>query len=291
MVCNYDGLAALEVCCLTEDLRVHPNKLVWTKRERLSKAEVNAGIYRAQIPGGSTEEIKLGVNLSKKSDVLNLLSSKQELGVDPFGKGYGHVDKKSRKKLDLTRIRLCFSVSVRGDDGTWVGLQPVYTKVISHSMVRSELKIRDISDITSSSAGGEKKILICDKLDPAGLQLVFSDEWTGWTAFGEFSPADVHNKVCVVFRTPPYPQLREVTTVKMGMNMVDGSASSSPIHFTYYPHKEETGSKTEHQASWTHIEPTIQHQDYKMDQTSNHLRTITQIPSSRSTYTYQDTMH
>ena len=28
MVCNYDGLAALEVCCLTEDLRVHPNKLV-----------------------------------------------------------------------------------------------------------------------------------------------------------------------------------------------------------------------------------------------------------------------
>ena len=28
MVCNYDGLSALEVCCLTEDLRVHPNKLV-----------------------------------------------------------------------------------------------------------------------------------------------------------------------------------------------------------------------------------------------------------------------
>ena len=28
MVCNYDGLAALEVCCLTEDLKVHPNKLV-----------------------------------------------------------------------------------------------------------------------------------------------------------------------------------------------------------------------------------------------------------------------
>ena len=27
-LCNHDGLAALEVCCLTEDLRVHPNKLV-----------------------------------------------------------------------------------------------------------------------------------------------------------------------------------------------------------------------------------------------------------------------
>ena len=28
MVCDHDGLAALEVCCLTEDLKVHPNKLV-----------------------------------------------------------------------------------------------------------------------------------------------------------------------------------------------------------------------------------------------------------------------
>ena len=28
MVCNHDGPAFLEVCCLTEDLKVHPNKLV-----------------------------------------------------------------------------------------------------------------------------------------------------------------------------------------------------------------------------------------------------------------------
>ena len=27
-ICNYEGLARLEVCCLTEDLKVHPNKLV-----------------------------------------------------------------------------------------------------------------------------------------------------------------------------------------------------------------------------------------------------------------------
>jgi hypothetical protein len=166
MVCNYDGLAALEVCCLTEDLRVHPNKLVrktvilqfvfililhlqvWRKAGRSSKEEVNAWIYRAEIRGGSADKIKLGVNLSKKSDVFNLLSSKQELGVDPFSKGYGHAAEKSRKKLDLTRIRLCFSVSIRENDGTWVGLPPVYTQMISHKMIRSELKIRAISDIT-----------------------------------------------------------------------------------------------------------------------------------------------
>ena len=259
-----------------------------------SKEEVNAGIYSAEIRGGSTEEIKLGVNLSKKSDVFNLLSSKQELGVEPFSKGYGHAAEKSRKKLDLTRIRLCFSVSIRENDGTWVGLPPVYTQMISHNMIRSELKIRTISDITSSSAGGEKKILICDKLDPTGLQLVFNDELSGWTAFGEFSPADVHNKVCVVFTTPTYPQLSEVTTVKMEMNKADGSAASSPIHFTYYPHRGGPGIHAKHQVPTTHIEPTMQHQDipeYKMGQTSNPPRTIAPSSSSRSTYTYQDILH
>ena len=28
MVCNHEGPALLEICCLTEDLRVHPNNLV-----------------------------------------------------------------------------------------------------------------------------------------------------------------------------------------------------------------------------------------------------------------------
>jgi hypothetical protein len=126
-------------------------------------------------------------------------------------------------------------------------------------MIRSELKIRDISDITSSSAGGEKKILIFDKLDPTGLQLVFNDELSGWTAFGEFSPADVHNKVCVVFITPPYPQLREVTTVKMEMNKADGSASSSPIHFTYYPHRGGAVIRAKHQdIDRTHLEAQME---------------------------------
>jgi hypothetical protein len=42
---------------------------VWRKAGRSSQEEVNAGIYRAEIRGGSAEEVKLGVNLSKKSDV------------------------------------------------------------------------------------------------------------------------------------------------------------------------------------------------------------------------------
>ena len=115
-------------------------------------------------------------------------------------------------------------------------------------MNKSELQIRDISDATYSSAGGEKKILICDKLDPAGLQLVFHDEQSGWSELGQFSPSDVHHKSCVVFRTPAYPGMEQETTVKMEMRMEDGESVSNSIDFTYYPKKKIISVKREHPA-------------------------------------------
>ena len=98
------------------------------------------------------------MNLSKKRDVLNLLNLKQNLGVDPYNKGYSHMNEKKEKNLDLTRVRLCFSVSIKlpGDE-TLKYLPPVYTQIINHNMNKSELQIREISDATSSSAGEEKK--------------------------------------------------------------------------------------------------------------------------------------
>ena len=148
------------------------------------------------------------MNLSKKSDVLNLLTSKQELGVDPFCLGFNHAGGKARKQLDLTKVRLCFSVSIyKHGSENLQPLAPVYSKVIYHNMNRAELKIREISDATSSSTGGEKKILICDKLDTSDLQLVFDDEHSGWSGNGVFGHGDVHHRCCLVFRTPPYPGL------------------------------------------------------------------------------------
>ena len=282
LVCNHDGLAAVEVCCLTEDLRVHPNKLVWRQGGRGSTVEeVNAGIYKAEIRGNTEEEIKVGVTLSRKNDVLNLLSDKQELGVDPYGQGYSHVEDKARKEVDLTCVRLCYTVTVQQGDGSWLGLPPVHTQVIQHNMVRSELRIRDISDTSSSSAGGEKKILICDKLDPTGLQLVFHDELSGWTGFGEFSPGDVHNKSCAVFTTPAYPLLGQVTTVMMEMNKVDGSAASSPVLFTYHPQKDGHLNTAKHPKCRRHSEP-------KSGQRSNFPSSRIPALGSLSTYTYQD---
>jgi len=294
MLCNYEGVAQLEVCCLTEDMRVHPNKLSWRKSERSSSTEVNAGIYRAKIRGNVEEEIKLGINLSKKSDVLQFLLSKQELGVDPFCMGYSHADEKQRKDLDLNRVRLCFMVSIKRN-GNVVRLPPAYTQMISHNMIRTELRIRDISDVTSSAAGGEKKILVCDKLEPTGLQIVFHDEMSGWTDFGEFNPSDVHNKSSVVFTTPVYPNLSEVTVVRMEMNKVDGSASSNPINFTYYPAsghntlaKTETLMPVSRKRPHVEIKPTSpQPQSQQQEPCEN----FEELSLKRSTYTYENFHH
>jgi len=242
MVCNHEGPALLEICCLTEDLRVHPNNLVWRKEKRKNRLEASAGIYRAEITGNRTEEIRVGVNLSKKHDILNLLSVKQELGVDPFNKGYSHAEEGSIRQLDLTRVRLGFKVSIRGyqsENEPWQPLPPVYSQVICHNtnMVGPVLRIRDISDTSSSSLGGEKKIVLFDKVDPTGLEVVLYDQQSGWTGLGEFSPADVHHKSSMVFRTPAYPGIDQVTTVSLQLRKGGGAvAPSNYIQFTYYPH-------------------------------------------------------
>ena len=78
---------------------------MWKNARGYSEELVQAGVYRTEIRGNRDEEIVLGVNLSKKSDVLNLISAKQELGVDPLGQGFTHAQEEARIKLDLTQIR------------------------------------------------------------------------------------------------------------------------------------------------------------------------------------------
>jgi len=296
-LCNHDGLAALEVCCLTEDLRVHPNKLVWKNRRGHSTDAVRAGIYRATIQGNIEEEIKVGLFLSKKKDVLSLLSDKQDQGIDPFNKGYMHMEGQARKKLNLACIRLCYRVSIQQHDGTWQSLPPVVTQVVHHNMDRAELIIRDISDTQSAAAGGEKKILICDKFDTTGIQIVFHDEHSGWHGFGEFGPADIHHKSCIVFTTPAYPLLTQVTTVKMNISKIDGSAVSNTLLFNYFP-SIEGGHRNicKHRGPGINTDRREQYYPYRMRRKSSAVPEVNQVKREENkcqninwtNYTYQD---
>jgi len=297
-LCNHEGLAALEVCCLTEDLRVHPNKLVWKDRRGHSTDAMRAGIYRATIQGNMEEEIKVGLFLSKKKDVLSLLNDKQEQGIDPFNKGYSHMEGQARKRLNLACIRLCYRVSIQQNDGTWHSLPPVVTQVVHHNMDRAELIIRDISDTQSAAAGGERKILVCDKFDTTGIQIVFHDEKSGWTGFGEFGPADIHHKSCVVFTTPAYHSLTQLTTVKMNISKIDGSAVSNTILFTYYPSLEggHTRNILKHRGQGINTDRRDQYYPYRMRRKSLSVAEVNQVKRAErkcanvqwTNYTYQD---
>merc|ERR1711915_404205 len=116
------------------------------------------------------------------------IQQKQELNIDPFKRGFLHAE--AYKSINLNKLRLCFSVTIRNETGELINLPSVYTRLIEHSPNKTELRIREISDSSSSSAGGEKKVVICDRLDavefkscfmirrPTGLVLEISDQKT-----------------------------------------------------------------------------------------------------------------
>ena len=266
---------------------------MWKDRARHSDDAVRAGIYRTSITGMVEEDIKVGLFLSKKKDVLSLLSDKQEQGIDPFNKGYSHMEGQNIKQLNLACIRLCYRVSIRQSDGTWQSLLPVATQIVHHNMDRAELIIREISDNQSVAAGGEKKILVCDKFDTTGIQIVFHDEKSGWTGFGEFGPADIHHKSCVVFTTPAYHSLNQLTTVKMLISKLDGSAVSNTMLFSYYPSRVEG-----HRHTWPKLDADQRDQDCPR-RIRRKSSTVTQVNHAKeveskcsntnwTNYTYQD---
>ena len=160
--------------------------------------------------------------------------------------------------------------------------------MIYHNVNKAEVKIRDISDATSAFSGGEKKIIVCDKLDAADLQLVFYDEHSGWSGLGVFGPGDVHHRCCVVFRTPSYPSHGLGTTVKLMLRKCDRSFSSQPIDFMYYPDREFEGEHRKHPEK-SYMKKTPRHTQNLTESTlSNPSTTQPSATISFPTYTYQD---
>jgi len=290
ILCNHTGPAILQVCAVTDDLHVHPNKLV--SRNARHKVECTeytmAGLYRSEIMGNTVETIKLGVNMSRKSDVQKLIQQKQDMNIDPFNRGFSHADINTYKSINLNKLRLCFSVTIQNEMGELTNLPSVYTRLIEHSPNKSELRIREISDSSSSSAGGEKKVVICDRLDAVGIQIVFYDKETNWTGFGDFRPEDIHHKSCIVFRTPAYVQLLNPTTVVMKLRKIDGSGSSEDIDFTYYPSDQvERSSSMRYQL--VHREQRERRDSWNQSNIhANQASAGRWTPSL--TYTYQDQM-
>lgn len=95
--------------------------------------------------------------------------------------------------------------------------------------------------------GDEEVFLLCEKVNKKEIKVRFFEaDGEGkplWEAFANFSEADVHHQVAIVFRTPPYRDVDvdEFVQVYLQLYRPKDGEYSEPRPFTYYPKEHEKG--------------------------------------------------
>ncbi|CAG2102607.1 unnamed protein product [Medioppia subpectinata] len=71
-----------------------------------------------------------------------------------------------------------------------------------------ELKIVRMDKYSGPATGDEEVFLLCEKVNKKEIKIRFfetdNDGHQLWESFANFTEADVHHQVAIVFRTPPY---------------------------------------------------------------------------------------
>ena len=99
------------VSCVTHDSdirKTHPHNLVSPTsggRDRYKKGICTMNVTSEDM---TVESPHLGIQWVRKKDIAEALKLRQEIRVDPFRQGFGHVD--SPNSIDLNAVKLCFQV-------------------------------------------------------------------------------------------------------------------------------------------------------------------------------------
>nr|XP_013798579.1 PREDICTED: transcription factor RelB-like [Apteryx mantelli mantelli] len=112
------------------------------------------------------------------------------------------------------------------------GSDPIFDKKSTNT---SELRICRMNKESGPCTGGEELYLLCDKVQKEDIAVVFRKET--WEARADFSQADVHRQVAIVFKTPPYQhlELAEPVEVEVFLQRLTDSVCSESFRFTYLP--------------------------------------------------------
>ncbi|KAJ6663746.1 hypothetical protein lerEdw1_009825 [Lerista edwardsae] len=180
----------------------------------------------------------LGIQCVKKKDIEEAIEKKLQLGIDPFKAG----SLKNHQEVDMNVVRICFQASYQDHKGETQHLSPVLSEAIfdKKSTNTSELKIYRMNKEYGSCAGGEELYLLCDKVQKEDISIVFRKD--NWEGKADFSQADVHRQIAIVFKTPPYQHL-DITGpvgVEVYLQRLTDSVSSDPFNFTYLPKDNDT---------------------------------------------------
>lgn len=79
-----------------------------------------------------------------------------------FIEGFDHATHPS--SIDLNAVRLCFQVFLKGPDRQHIPIKPIVSEPIYDKKAMSDLLICKLSRPSSSIAGGEDMILLCEKV-------------------------------------------------------------------------------------------------------------------------------
>ncbi|XP_052635315.1 transcription factor RelB isoform X4 [Harpia harpyja] len=144
---------------------------------------------------------------------------------------------KNHQEVDMNVVRICFQASYKDGSGQTQHLSPVLSEPIfdKKSTNTSELRICRMNKESGPCTGGEELYLLCDKVQKEDIAVVFRKET--WEARADFSQADVHRQVAIVFKTPPYQhlELAEPVEVEVFLQRLTDSVCSESFRFTYLP--------------------------------------------------------
>ncbi|XP_038195335.1 transcription factor RelB isoform X1 [Arvicola amphibius] len=231
------GLREVEVtaCLVWKDWphRVHPHSLVGK--------DCTDGVCRVRLrPHVSPRHSfnNLGIQCVRKKEIEAAIERKIQLGIDPYNAG----SLKNHQEVDMNVVRICFQASYRDQQGQLRHLDPVLSEPVydKKSTNTSELRICRINKESGPCTGGEELYLLCDKVQKEDISVVFST--ASWEGRADFSQADVHRQIAIVFKTPPYEDLEiaEPVTVNVFLQRLTDGVCSEPLPFTYLPRDHDS---------------------------------------------------
>merc|ERR1712013_317260 len=237
---GYSGPAVVVVSCVTHDSdkpKAHPHMLV--SPASVGRDGCKKGVCTQHVSSSdmTVEFQHLGIQCKRKRDIQKALDERKSIRVDPFRQGFEHAN--SPGNIDLNAVRLCFQAFLENPEtpGKFTRVvPPVCSKPIFDAKAKKELQIMDMSGNTSPAEGGKKLIILCERVSRDDIKVRFFQDSTGWEAYGEFKPEDVHKQYAISLSVPPYMDgnISENQQVWIELTKADGS-TSEPTEFIYTP--------------------------------------------------------
>merc|ERR1719195_1088750 len=240
-ICGYRGPAVVVVSCVTHDSeagpKTHPHNLVSPAsvgRDGCKKGVCTMNINSEDM---TVEFPHLGIQCVRKKDIAEALKLRQEIRVDPYRQGFGHVD--SPNSIDLNAVKLCFQVFLENPSAPGkytVILPPVCSKPIFDAKAKKELQIMDMSDNTAPAEGGKKIIILCEKVSKEDIKVRFFD-YNGWEEWADFGSSGVHKQYAISLSAPRYCNVNISEPVRVCVELVKPSddSRSEEEEFFYTP--------------------------------------------------------